>query len=127
MKYGIQRVLLLFAASLVRTRPCTGHRPPGYDAGRFDPGPGIGTLRRSARRRAGETRLVRPAPGLVCRRASGCSHRRPADLAGGVVGRVFKFGKQPVNAKLAAYYSVWKPDNASDWNVQFLWTFLFPK
>ncbi len=46
---------------------------------------------------------------------------------GGGVGRVFKIGKQPVNAKLAAYYSVWRPDDASDWNVQFSWTFLFPK
>jgi hypothetical protein len=46
---------------------------------------------------------------------------------GGGVGRVFKIGKQPVNLKLAAYYSVEKPDNASDWNLQFSWTFLFPK
>jgi hypothetical protein len=46
---------------------------------------------------------------------------------GGGVGRVFKIGKQPVNVKLAAYYSVWSPEDASDWNVQFSWTFLFPK
>ena len=46
---------------------------------------------------------------------------------GGGVGRVFKIGKQPVNLKLAGYYSVEKPDNASDWNLQTQITFLFPK
>jgi hypothetical protein len=46
---------------------------------------------------------------------------------GGGVGRVFKIGKQPVNVKLAGYYNVEKPDNASDWNLQFSFTFLFPK
>ena len=46
---------------------------------------------------------------------------------GGGVGRVFKIGKQPVNLKLAAYYNVEKPDDASDWNLQFTWNFLFPK
>jgi len=46
---------------------------------------------------------------------------------GGGVGRVFKIGKQPVNLNLAAYYNVEKPDDASDWNLQFTWNFLFPK
>ncbi len=46
---------------------------------------------------------------------------------GGGVGRIFKIGKQPINAKLAAYYNVEAPDNASDWNLQFSWTFMFPK
>ena len=46
---------------------------------------------------------------------------------GAGVGRVFKIGKQPVNVKFDLYYNVWAPDNASDWNVQFSWTFLFPK
>ena len=46
---------------------------------------------------------------------------------GGGLGRVFKIGKQPVNLKLAGYYSVEKPDNASDWNLQAQLTFLFPK
>ncbi len=43
------------------------------------------------------------------------------------VGRIFKIGKQPVNVKLAGYYNVEKPDNASDWNLQATITFLFPK
>jgi hypothetical protein len=46
---------------------------------------------------------------------------------GGGIGRVFKIGKQHVNLKAAAYYSAIKPDHASDWNLQFTWTFLFPK
>jgi len=46
---------------------------------------------------------------------------------GGGVGRVFKIGKQPVNLKVAGYYSVEKPDHASDWNLQAQLTFLFPK
>jgi hypothetical protein len=46
---------------------------------------------------------------------------------GGGAGRVFKIGKQPVNLKVAGYYSLEKPDNASDWNLQAQLTFLFPK
>lgn len=46
---------------------------------------------------------------------------------GGGVGRVFKIGKRPVKMSLAAYYNVEKPDNASNWTLQFAWTFLFPK
>jgi hypothetical protein len=46
---------------------------------------------------------------------------------GGGLGRVFTIGKQPVNLKVAGYYSVEKPDNASDWNLQAQLTFLFPK
>jgi hypothetical protein len=46
---------------------------------------------------------------------------------GGGVGRVFKIGKQPVNVKLATYYNVEKPKHASDWNLNFQFTFLFPK
>lgn len=46
---------------------------------------------------------------------------------GGGAGRVFKIGKQPVNMKLAGYYNVEKPDNASDWTLQAQITFLFPK
>lgn len=46
---------------------------------------------------------------------------------GGGIGRVFKIGKQAVNLKAAVYYSAIRPDNASDWNLQFTWNFLFPK
>jgi hypothetical protein len=46
---------------------------------------------------------------------------------GGGVGRVFKLGKQHVNIKAATYYNAVSPKDASDWNFQFTWTFLFPK
>ena len=46
---------------------------------------------------------------------------------GGGVGRVFHIGKQAVNMKLAGYYNVEKPENASDWTLQATITFLFPK
>jgi hypothetical protein len=48
-------------------------------------------------------------------------------LFGGDAGRVFKIGKQPVNAKLVAYSNVEKPGNASDWTLQAQLMFLFPK
>ena len=40
---------------------------------------------------------------------------------------MIKIGNQHVNMKAAGYYSAVKPDNASDWNLQFSCTFLFPK
>ena len=48
---------------------------------------------------------------------------------GGGAGRVFKIGKQHVNTKLQGFYtpSSLRPDGASDWNLQFSFTFLFPK
>jgi hypothetical protein len=47
---------------------------------------------------------------------------------GGGVGRVFKIGKQHVNLKLAACYNVESANDSDDvWNLQFSWTFLFPK
>jgi len=45
---------------------------------------------------------------------------------GAGLGRVFKIGKQHVNMKLAGYYNAVAPDDASDWNLQFTCTFLFP-
>ncbi len=46
---------------------------------------------------------------------------------GGGAGRVFKIGNQSINAKLAAYYNVEAPDDASDWTLQATAAFLFPK
>jgi hypothetical protein len=46
---------------------------------------------------------------------------------GGGVGRLVKFGSQPVDFKLAGYWNAEKPTNAPDWNVQFQVKFLFPK
>ncbi|MFC1821987.1 transporter [Thermodesulfobacteriota bacterium] len=46
---------------------------------------------------------------------------------GGGFGKVFKIGKQPINASLKAYYNVEHPDDASNWNIATQFTFLFPK
>jgi hypothetical protein len=46
---------------------------------------------------------------------------------GGGAGRLVRFGQQPVDFKLAAYYNVEKPDNGPDWNLLFSVKFLFPK
>jgi hypothetical protein len=46
---------------------------------------------------------------------------------GGSVGRVFRMGKQPVNIRAGTYYNAVTPDDATKWNFQVEWTFLFPK
>ena len=46
---------------------------------------------------------------------------------GGGVGRVFRIGEQPINAQLAAYYNVVRPDNGPDWQLRFQISLLFPR
>jgi hypothetical protein len=46
---------------------------------------------------------------------------------GGGIGRVFKVGKQPINAALRAYHNLESPRAGSDWQLQLQVTFLFPK
>jgi len=46
---------------------------------------------------------------------------------GGGLGKVFKLGKQPVNASLSAYYNLEAPDTGAEWQLQFQIQFLFPK
>ena len=46
---------------------------------------------------------------------------------GGGVGRVFHWGKQAINAKMAYYYNVEKPEFGAQWDFQLTVTFLFPK
>lgn len=46
---------------------------------------------------------------------------------GGGVGRVFRIGKQPVNAQVSAYKNVKVPDNGPDWQFRLQMQFLFPK
>ena len=45
---------------------------------------------------------------------------------GGGVGKVFKIGKQPMNAKVQFFGYPAKPDLGPDWGMQFQLTFLFP-
>ncbi|WP_222566314.1 hypothetical protein [Limihaloglobus sulfuriphilus] len=46
---------------------------------------------------------------------------------GGGIGKVFKVGKQPVNAAIKAYHNVESPRAGADWQLQFQIQFLFPK
>ena len=43
------------------------------------------------------------------------------------MGRLVKFGKQPVDFKFQAFSNLEKPDNGPDWSVMFSVKFLFPK
>jgi hypothetical protein len=46
---------------------------------------------------------------------------------GGGVGKIFHFGRQPVNMQASAYWNVVAPDNGPDWQLRLQIQFLFPK
>ena len=46
---------------------------------------------------------------------------------GGGVGKIFKIGKQAMNAQVQAFYNVEKPDGGADWTLRLQLQFLFPK
>lgn len=46
---------------------------------------------------------------------------------GGGIGKLHRFGNQPVDFKLQAYTNVEKPENGPDWTMMFAVKFLFPK
>ena len=46
---------------------------------------------------------------------------------GGGVGKLFHFGKLPVNTTLQAYYNVVHPDNGANWQLRAQVQFMFPK
>jgi hypothetical protein len=46
---------------------------------------------------------------------------------GGGVGKIFKFGKLPVNMQIGAYYNVVRPDFSNNWQIRAQMQFLFPK
>ena len=46
---------------------------------------------------------------------------------GGGIGKIFRIGKQPMNAQVQAFYNVAKPDNGPDWTLRLQLQFLFPK
>lgn len=46
---------------------------------------------------------------------------------GGGVGRLVRFGKQPVDFKLMGFWNAEKPEFGADYTVQFTVKFLFPK
>ena len=46
---------------------------------------------------------------------------------GGGVGKIFRVGKQPMNAQIQGFYNVEKPVNGADWTLRLQLQFLFPK
>lgn len=46
---------------------------------------------------------------------------------GGGVGRIFKIGKQPMNAQMQTFYNVEKPGFVGSWSLRAQLQFMFPK
>jgi hypothetical protein len=46
---------------------------------------------------------------------------------GGGVGKIFRIGKQPINAQISAYNNVETPAYGADWQFRIQFQFLFPK
>ncbi len=46
---------------------------------------------------------------------------------GAGIGRIFKIGRQPINALAAGYYNAVSPDSGADWQLRLQIQFLFPK
>jgi len=54
------------------------------------------------------------------------SQRWTVPLGGGV-GKIFHFGKLPVNTQISAYYNVARPDYGANWQIRAQMQFMFPK
>jgi hypothetical protein len=54
------------------------------------------------------------------------SQRWTVPLGGGV-GKIFHFGKLPVNTQISAYYNVARPDYGANWQIRAQVQFMFPK
>jgi hypothetical protein len=46
---------------------------------------------------------------------------------GGGVGKIFRIGRQPMNAQIQGFYNVEKPDFGAYWSLRLQLQFLFPK
>jgi len=46
---------------------------------------------------------------------------------GGGAGKIFRIGKQPMNAQFQFFYNVEKPDPVGDWSIRMQLQFMFPK
>jgi len=67
------------------------------------------------------------APIITANWEADTDHRWTVPLGGGV-GKIFKIGKQPVNAQLSLYKNVETPDDyGAEWQVRTQIQFLFPK
>jgi hypothetical protein len=46
---------------------------------------------------------------------------------GGGFGKIFKIGRQPLNATIQAYYDIERPEGAPRWQLRCQLQFLFPE
>jgi hypothetical protein len=46
---------------------------------------------------------------------------------GGGFGKVFRFGKLPINMSLRGYWNAVHPEGGAEWQLRFQAQFLFPK
>ena len=67
------------------------------------------------------------APIITANWEADSDHRWTVPLGGGV-GKIFRIGKQPINAQLSLYNNVVTPDDyGADWQVRAQMQFMFPK
>ena len=67
------------------------------------------------------------APIITANWEEDSDHRWTVPLGGGV-GKIFKIGKQPINAQISLYNNVVSPDDyGSEWQVRTQIQFMFPK
>jgi hypothetical protein len=69
---------------------------------------------------------VNSAPIITANWEASGSQRWTVPLGGGI-GKIFHFGRLPVNMQLGAYWNVIAPDNGPDWQIRFQVQFMFPK
>jgi hypothetical protein len=68
---------------------------------------------------------VNSAPIITANWEADSDQRWVVPLGAGV-GKIFKLGKQPVNASVQGYYNVVRPDNGPDWQIRAQVQLLFP-
>ena len=66
------------------------------------------------------------APILTANWRADTSNKWTVPLGGGI-SQIFHLGRLPVNASIAAYYNVVKPDFGPNWQIQAQVTLIFPK
>jgi hypothetical protein len=65
------------------------------------------------------------APVITANWSEGDSDNQWTIPIGGGIGKIFRIGKQPVNASVRAYHNLQSPRSGSDWQLQFQIQFLF--
>ena len=67
------------------------------------------------------------APVITADWAADSSSDRWTVPLGGGVGKLMRWGDQPVNMNVQLYYNAERPSTASDWQIKFTFQLLFPK